>query len=1226
LPLSFEDSLVVRGDPSRPQIVQTIGDAAQPSLQSILRHAGKAALTPGGALVTGDGVTINVTDSIANIGGVIDGGNGRTVLVAGQDIVNRGGSIAGASVALRAGRDIRNESLVVKDSWATQQNSGSTTALSNTASIVTTGALNIDAGRDLTDLAGKLSAGSAVITAGNDIRFYTVKTGSTYDSLISGYTESNSSVVHQLSQISTSGDLTVIAGTNLNLTGTQVSIGTGGNGTGRIVAGGNVSISAAVNETKTSQYNDPSSKAYDKRIHDKQMVVGAGVVSSGDLLISAGANSTGNLNVEGSAIVSESKLLLEASNDINITSKVGRHVSDTATRRETSGFLKSSSSTAANFSDSTRAIGSTVSGGAVAINSGRDTLVSGSVVVADKDIGISAGRDLSVVSAQNSTSEQSSSSSKKSGLVGGASIGKVKSAQDSTLEQVTQVSSQIASLGGNVSLSAGNQYTQTSSQVVAPEGDIDIRGKDVLINAASDTSHGTEHSKYSKTAIGVTVSIPLLENIQAISAMKNASENAGDGRMKALATLNGAFNAIDAASKIKGLPESGKPGVNVGVSLGSSKSESNVERNAQSAVASTVSAGRNVSVVATGGGVDSDLTAIGSNINAGKQLILAADNDVNLIAAQSTASQHSDNKAGGANIGVGFVVGGQQDGFAINVGLHKASGRADGDDLTYTNTHVTGGGSVSVISGNDTTLKGAVIESAFVQANIGGDLNVESLQDRSTYESKQKSAGLSASVCIPPFCTGTSSVSANVNKLNATGDYLSVIEQSGIKAGDSGFQINAGGNTNLKGGVISSRDAAISAGKNLLNTATLTTSDLINKSEAEAKSIGFGLSSSMLEGKYQTGKTLLGNSVNSAGLDSSSSGQTRSAVSNGQVLITDHEKQFQLTDKAAVQEIAALNRDTINANKSSEKYDAAAMLFEVDTIRSNREAIFNEATKFADESYRTMFIAEAEIYVLIKDENNKVVLGDDERPLRRKLTDEEKQYLKPSSDGKVHVANNGIFNDEKAAARYANQHSTSDGEQYFIHMPEANSVISELTIAGYQKFLEGEKTALTNATQEVKSIMYQYGKDGLHLDGHSRGSMTVGNAMESILASSERDKQLLSNTTITFFGPAYNAQKADSILNKLQGRDFKDEAAAGDYVLALHSHYLDPVSSVNGKNPSTGGSMPEGSSVFIEKLKVMFGNYTAHNCYGAAVEECRMYWDGQISLPVKKNNLGNNDE
>jgi len=113
-------------------------------------------------------VTINVTESIANTGGLIDGGNGRTLLMAGQDIVNRGGSILGASVELDAERDIRNESLMATDSWATAQNGGSHTQLSNQGTITATGALTVEAGRNLTDLAGKLTAGSAVITAGKD--------------------------------------------------------------------------------------------------------------------------------------------------------------------------------------------------------------------------------------------------------------------------------------------------------------------------------------------------------------------------------------------------------------------------------------------------------------------------------------------------------------------------------------------------------------------------------------------------------------------------------------------------------------------------------------------------------------------------------------------------------------------------------------------------------------------------------------------------------------------------------------------------------------------------------------------------------------------------------------------------------------------------------------------------------------------------------------------------
>ncbi|MFB9246416.1 LysM peptidoglycan-binding domain-containing protein [Massilia antarctica] len=53
VPLSFEDSVVVRGDASRAQIVQTIGDAAQPSIASILRLDPNARIGFRGSLVDG---------------------------------------------------------------------------------------------------------------------------------------------------------------------------------------------------------------------------------------------------------------------------------------------------------------------------------------------------------------------------------------------------------------------------------------------------------------------------------------------------------------------------------------------------------------------------------------------------------------------------------------------------------------------------------------------------------------------------------------------------------------------------------------------------------------------------------------------------------------------------------------------------------------------------------------------------------------------------------------------------------------------------------------------------------------------------------------------------------------------------------------------------------------------------------------------------------------------
>jgi filamentous hemagglutinin len=52
-----------------------------------------------------------------------------------------------------------------------------------------------------------------------------------------------------------------------------------------------------------------------------------------------------------------------------------------------------------------------------------------------------------------------------------------------------------------------------------------------------------------------------------------------------------------------------------------------------------------------------------------------------------------------------------------------------------------------------------------IAADVGRDLNIASLQDTNTYDSKQSSAGFQASICIPPFCYGTTvSGSANASE------------------------------------------------------------------------------------------------------------------------------------------------------------------------------------------------------------------------------------------------------------------------------------------------------------------------------------------------------------------------------------------------------------------------------------------------------------------------------
>ncbi|MDO8768058.1 MAG: hypothetical protein Q7K57_05025 [Burkholderiaceae bacterium] len=104
-------------------------------------------------------------------------------------------------------------------------------------------------------------------------------------------------------------------------------------------------------------------------------------------------------------------------------------------------------------------------------------------------------------------------------------------------------------------------------------------------------------------------------------------------------------------------------------------------------------------------------------------------------------------------------------------------------------------------------------------------------------------------------------VSASLAYAKSQNDFASVDEQSGIRAGNGGFNINVKGNTGLLGGVISSTQAAVDAGKNSLTTATLTSSDIANHSTADG--IGLSASASYSAGgsnqtKDDNGKTITG--------------------------------------------------------------------------------------------------------------------------------------------------------------------------------------------------------------------------------------------------------------------------------------------------------------------------------------------------------------------------------
>ena len=81
----------------------------------------------------------------------------------------------------------------------------------------------------------------------------------------------------------------------------------------------------------------------------------------------------------------------------------------------------------------------------------------------------------------------------------------------------------------------------------------------------------------------------------------------------------------------------------------------------------------------------------------------------------------------------------------------------------------------------------------------------------------------------------------NASQTKMKSDYKSAVEQSGIAAGDGGFQVDVGGQAHLKGGVIESTDKAVKNGKNSFESNGLKLEDLSNKAEYKASQTGVGV-------------------------------------------------------------------------------------------------------------------------------------------------------------------------------------------------------------------------------------------------------------------------------------------------------------------------------------------------------------------------------------------------
>ncbi|MGQ8709004.1 hemagglutinin repeat-containing protein, partial [Serratia sp. TSA_198.1] len=823
---------------------------------------------------------------------------------AGRNIDITGAKVAsGGGMSLQAGGDVN---LIANNTYTADSADGgrwggglkeSEARGSQASEISAGGALGVKAGQDLNLAASQIgSKGDAALSAGRDINLHTVEQSQRQktdgnERISSGATRS---------ALSSGGDLQLQAGRDLN---SQAAA---------IVSDNHVGLSAGrdlnLNAQQSREYQ-ASQGGGKQQVNDSFRQQGTDIASGGDTHMQAGRDATLNAaQVQAGGDVS-----VNAGRDIALNSATESDYSFFEETKTKKGLLSKTTTHTVKEDYATREKGSLLSGNNLSLNAGNDLKVQGSTVVGDGKVSLQAGNNVEIVAATEEQSSYRLNEKKTSGMFSGGGIG-VTFGSTSSRHQLnedgttqSQSVSTIGSTGGDVNIIAGGKAHIGGADVIADKN-LSVTGDSVQIDPGQDIRRRDETFEQKQSGLSLALSGTVGSAVNSAVTTAQQAKKETDGRLAALQGTKAALSGVQALQAGQ-LAEAGNTDtqegsmVGVSVSLGAQKSSSKQHQEQTSVTGSTLSAGNNLQVAATGKGSSTnsgDIAIVGSQLKAGGDTTLSAERDLLLLGAANTQKTEGSNKGSGGNVGISIGVG-RQTGLSVFANANKSQGSEHGDGTFWSEATVDSGGTLSMRSGRDTTLAGAQASGETVKVDAGRNLTLQSQQDSDNYDAKQTSVSGGVSVAIIGG-GGSANLSMSRDKLHS--NYDSVQEQSGLFAGKGGYDVKVGKHTQLDGAVIAS---TAPADKNRLDTGTLGFSDIHNQADFKAEHQGGSLSSGGPVGSDLL-TNLAGVALSGAGNKGHAEGTTQAAVSGGSVVIRDTANQQQ--------DVNQLSRDTDNANGS----------------------------------------------------------------------------------------------------------------------------------------------------------------------------------------------------------------------------------------------------------------------------------------------------------------------
>jgi filamentous hemagglutinin len=262
----------------------------------------------------------------------------------------------------------------------------------------------------------------------------------------------------------------------------------------------------------------------------------------------------GSITSQGSQISAEGDALLLAKDNINLDVAHNYETQTSDSRASGWGFdnrmtglpvgMYKSKANGDGTTDTTVSTNLSVGGSATLATTTGDINIIGSNAVSTGDMNLNAANNLNIISAQNTATNENHSRSKAIGNVVISDterfMGYHSEKANNDNQTVTQVSSNVGSLAGNVNATAGNQYTQIASNVVAGN-DINVTAKDIQMLTAQNT--GDAHSDQSALKIGVFARVS-----RAQQRWTTASDAGHGGRRQRLSGRQCCYRHVDLQS------------------------------------------------------------------------------------------------------------------------------------------------------------------------------------------------------------------------------------------------------------------------------------------------------------------------------------------------------------------------------------------------------------------------------------------------------------------------------------------------------------------------------------------------------------------------------------------------------------------------------------------------------------------------------------------------------